>query len=113
MVASNFYLHFHLSEKTKHIGMKYHFGKDLVQLGTVKLRYLPTRDMVADMMTKTLHGPVLVKHRSATLHGNKHGMTKTLHGNKHTHATIHSLSGVWYSCRPDERHPLPILKKML
>jgi hypothetical protein len=56
-----------VSEKTKHIDMKYHFVKDHVQLGTVKLRYLPTGDMVADMLTKPLPGPALVKHRNAIL----------------------------------------------
>ena len=56
-----------VSEKTKHIDLKYHFVKDHVQLGTIKLRYLPTGDMVADMLTKPLPGPALVKHRSAIL----------------------------------------------
>jgi kynurenine formamidase len=54
-----------VSEKTKHIDLKYHFVKDHVQLGTIKLRYLPTGDMVADMLTKSLHGLALVKHMSA------------------------------------------------
>jgi kynurenine formamidase len=54
-------------EKTKHIDLKYHFVKDRVQLGTIKLRYMSTRDMVADMLTKPLLGHELVKHRSAIL----------------------------------------------
>jgi hypothetical protein len=56
-----------VSEKTKHIDMKYHFVKDHVQLNTIRLRYLPTGDMVADMLTKPLHGFALVKHKSAIL----------------------------------------------
>jgi hypothetical protein len=56
-----------VSEKTKHIDLKYHFVKDHVQLGTIKLRYLPTGDMVADMLTKPLPGLALVKHRRAIL----------------------------------------------
>jgi hypothetical protein len=56
-----------VSEKTKDIDLKYHFVKDHVQLGTVKLRYLPTIDMVADMLTKPLPGHALVKHRNAIL----------------------------------------------
>jgi hypothetical protein len=48
-----------LSEKTKHIDLKYHFVKDHVQLGTIKLRYLPNGDMVADMLTKPLPRHVL------------------------------------------------------
>jgi hypothetical protein len=55
-----------ISEETKHIGMKYYFVKDhVMHLGMVKLRYLLTRDMVADMLTKPMHGHALVKHRSA------------------------------------------------
>jgi KUP system potassium uptake protein len=43
-----------VSEKTKHIGPKWHFLKDHVEQGTIKLRYLPTDQMVADMFTKPL-----------------------------------------------------------
>jgi hypothetical protein len=56
-----------VSEKTKHVDLKYYFVKDRVQLGTIKLRYMPTGDMVADMLTKPLLGHELVKHRSAIL----------------------------------------------
>jgi hypothetical protein len=31
-----------VSEKTKHIGLKWNFLKDHVEHGTIKLRYLPT-----------------------------------------------------------------------
>jgi hypothetical protein len=43
-----------VSKKTKHIGMKWHFLKDHVERGTIRLRYLPTGQMVADMFTKPL-----------------------------------------------------------
>jgi kynurenine formamidase len=56
-----------VSETTKHIDLKYHFVKNHVQLGTIKLRYLPTSDMVTDMPTKPLPGHALVKHRSPIL----------------------------------------------
>jgi hypothetical protein len=58
-----------VSEKTKHIGLKWHFLKDHVELGTIKLRYLPIDQMVADMFTKPLPGPALARHRSAILGG--------------------------------------------
>jgi hypothetical protein len=58
-----------VSEKTKHIGLKWHFLKDHVEHGTIKLRYLPTDKMVADMLTKPLPGPALARHRSAILGG--------------------------------------------
>jgi hypothetical protein len=41
-------------EKTKHIGLKWYFLKDHVEEGTIKLRYLPTDQMVDDMVTKPL-----------------------------------------------------------
>jgi hypothetical protein len=58
-----------VSEKTKHIGMKWHFLKDHVEHGTIKLRYLPTDQIVANMFTKPLLGPALTRHRSAILGG--------------------------------------------
>jgi hypothetical protein len=56
-----------VSEKTKHIGMKWHFLKDHLKQGTIKLRYLPTNQMVGDMFTKPLSGPALTRHRSSIL----------------------------------------------
>jgi hypothetical protein len=41
-----------VSEKTKHIGLEWHFLKDHVEQGTIKLGYLPNVQMVADMFTK-------------------------------------------------------------
>jgi hypothetical protein len=56
-----------VSEETKHIGVKLHFLKDHVEHGTIRLRYLPTDKMAADMFTKSLQGPALTRHRSAIL----------------------------------------------
>jgi hypothetical protein len=42
------------SDKTKHIGMKWHFLKDHVEQGTMRLRHLSTDQMVADIFTKLL-----------------------------------------------------------
>jgi hypothetical protein len=58
-----------VGEKTKHIGLKWHFLKDHVEHGTIKLRYLPTDQMAADMLTKPLQGPTLTRHRSAIMGG--------------------------------------------
>jgi hypothetical protein len=58
-----------VTEKTKHIGLKWHFLIDHVEQGTIKLRYLPTDQMVADILTKPLLGPALARHRSAILGG--------------------------------------------
>lgn len=51
-----------ISDRTKHIDVKWHFVKDHVQRGTVKLQYIPTDKNVADMLTKPLPAPVLVRH---------------------------------------------------
>jgi hypothetical protein len=56
-----------VSEKTKHIDLKYHFVKDHVQMGTIKMLYVPTCEMLADMLTKPLHALALEKHRNAIL----------------------------------------------
>jgi hypothetical protein len=43
-----------VSEKTTHIGLKWHFLKNHVEQGTIKLRYLLNGQMVVDMLTKPL-----------------------------------------------------------
>jgi hypothetical protein len=43
-----------VNEKTKHIGLKWHFFKDHMEQGIIKLRCLPSDQMVADMFTKPL-----------------------------------------------------------
>jgi hypothetical protein len=55
------------SDKTKHIGLKYYFVKDHVAHGTIRLRYLPTSEMVADTLTKPLPGRALSKHTSVMM----------------------------------------------
>ena len=41
-------------DRSKHIRIKYHFVRDQVTEGTIKLKYCPTTEMVADMLTKGL-----------------------------------------------------------
>jgi hypothetical protein len=56
-----------VSDKTKHIDLKFHFLKDHVEKGTVRLMYLPTYQMVADTLTKPLYGPALSMHTLAMM----------------------------------------------
>ena len=42
------------NEQSKHIDVKYHFLRNYVRSGVVKLQYIPTGNMVADIMTKAL-----------------------------------------------------------
>jgi hypothetical protein len=58
-----------VNEKTKHIGLKWHFLKDHVEQGTINLRYLPIDQVVADMFTNPLPVPALARHRRAILGG--------------------------------------------
>ena len=41
-------------DKTKHIDIRYHFIRDMVQKGAVKLKYVPTEEHVADVLTNPL-----------------------------------------------------------
>jgi hypothetical protein len=43
-----------VSEKIKHIDLKWHFLKDHVEHGIVRLRYMPTNQMVPDMFNKPM-----------------------------------------------------------
>jgi hypothetical protein len=41
-------------DRSKHIDMRYHYIRDLVQRKTVKLKYIATNEQVADILTKPL-----------------------------------------------------------
>jgi hypothetical protein len=45
------------SERTKHIDIKYHFVTDEVSSGKVQLKWIPTAQQLADILTKALGGP--------------------------------------------------------
>jgi hypothetical protein len=42
------------SNRSKHIAMRYHKTQELVANNIINIQYLPTADMVADIMTKSL-----------------------------------------------------------
>ena len=44
----------HSHSKMKHIDIRYHFVREKVQDNTIKLRYCPTNNMLADILTKGL-----------------------------------------------------------
>jgi hypothetical protein len=52
--------------RTKHIDVRYHFIRWVIDQGVVRLVYCPTEDMVADVLTKALPSPK-VKHFAAGL----------------------------------------------
>jgi hypothetical protein len=41
-------------ERSKHIEIKYYFIRDKVQEGEMKLQYIPTDELTADILTKPL-----------------------------------------------------------
>ena len=41
-------------DKSKHIEIKYHYIRDMVQRGAVKLQYVATKEQIADVLTKPL-----------------------------------------------------------
>ncbi|KAI0993402.1 hypothetical protein K3495_g14782, partial [Podosphaera aphanis] len=42
------------STKAKHIDVAYHFSRNCVNDGTIRIEYIPTEDMLADILTKPL-----------------------------------------------------------
>ena len=55
------------SERTRHVNIRYFFVKDRVDSGELKLEYLPTADMVADILTKPLQGQTFIRLRDMLL----------------------------------------------
>ena len=43
-----------LHSRTKHIDIRYHYIRETVAEGTVVLQYCPTKDMMADILTKPM-----------------------------------------------------------
>lgn len=62
------------SERSRHIKIRYFFVSHYISAGEIKLEYLPTEDMVADALTKPLHG-TLFKTFADTLTGNNNNYT--------------------------------------
>ena len=48
----------------KHIEIRYHYIREQIELGTVKLYYVPTYENIADMFTKNLGPNDFLRHRS-------------------------------------------------
>ena len=44
-----------MHSRTKHIDIRYHFIRETIANGTVTLKYCPTKDMIADCLTKSLN----------------------------------------------------------
>jgi hypothetical protein len=53
-----------VGQRTKHIDVRYHFIRDLVQNGTLQIIFIKTTDNDADIYTKNVSGEVFEKHIS-------------------------------------------------
>ena len=46
-----------LNPNLKHISIKYHFNYDYISKNIIKLKYIETKNMLADILTKSVNGP--------------------------------------------------------
>ena len=65
------------SARTRHIGIRYFFVHDRMELGEVEIDYLPTEEMRADIMTKPLQGELFRKMRDWLMGVRHQGKTRT------------------------------------
>jgi hypothetical protein len=56
--------------RTRHLSIRYHFVADLIKRGEVAIEYCPTRDMIADILTKPLVGEQFANLRNRLVHVN-------------------------------------------
>lgn len=59
-IALSVNLVFH--SRIKHLDTDYHFVRERVQKGDLEVRYIPTDEQIADVLTKGLHSPAFVQH---------------------------------------------------
>jgi ribosomal protein L24E len=55
------------SERTRHVNIRFFWLKDRQDSGEIKIEYLPTNEMIADIMTKPLQGEAFVYMRGLLL----------------------------------------------
>ena len=60
------------SSRTRHIAIRYFFISDRMSAGEIKVEYLNTADMIADILTKPLQGALFRRLRSLLLNWNTH-----------------------------------------
>ena len=60
------------SNRTKHIDVKYHFVRELIEDGKIEVVYVRTNENPADMFTKNLNGEKHDYHRMTVMDGMGH-----------------------------------------
>ena len=54
-------------KRMKHLNIKYFFVKDYIEDGQIEVKYIPTNDMIADVLTKPIQGKQFKKLRNQLL----------------------------------------------
>jgi hypothetical protein len=65
------------SSRTRHIAIRYFFVSDKIASGEIKVEYLNTSDMIADILTKPLQGALFRRLRSLLLNWEERGEENT------------------------------------
>jgi hypothetical protein len=65
------------SSRTRHIAIRYFFVSDRMKAGEIKVEYLKTTDMIADILTKPLQGALFRRLRSLLLNWDAQGEEDT------------------------------------
>ena len=55
------------SQRAKHIDIRYHFGRGMIQAGVIKLTYYPTYHQAADILTKPTNELTFMRHRATMM----------------------------------------------
>ena len=55
------------SARTKNIGVRFHFIRELVRTGTIAVEHIPAKEQRADVFTKALAGVIFREHRNFLL----------------------------------------------
>jgi len=55
------------SDRTRHVNIRFFFVADRERAGEIAIEYLPTKDMIADILTKPLQGELFLKLRKELL----------------------------------------------
>ena len=58
------------SERTRHVDIRYFFLHDRTRTGDIAITYLPTEEMIADLLTKPLQGELFRKLKKELLNTN-------------------------------------------
>ena len=57
-----------INPKLKHIAIKYFFDKDNIEKGKIKLEYIDTKNMLADVLTKDINGFFMINFANKIFH---------------------------------------------